>query len=91
VVLAAGAYRVLCFPDGAALMAVARSRTPNCIPLDMHLPRKPGLDVRKEHHVDDHPGSMFMISGQGDIAGGQGHQKRRPGFHRKAVPGPRNR
>jgi FixJ family two-component response regulator len=68
VVLAAGAYRVLCFPDGAALMAVARSRAPNCIPLDMHFPRKPGPDLRKEHHGDDHPGSLFMISGQGDIA-----------------------
>jgi FixJ family two-component response regulator len=68
VVLAAGAYRVLCFPDGAALMAMARSRAPNCIPLEMHFPRRPGPDVRKEHHGDDHPGSLFMISGQGDIA-----------------------
>ena len=68
VVLAAGAYRVLCFPDGATLMAVARSRTPNCIPLEMHFPRKSSLDIRKEHQGDDHSGPLFMISGQGDIA-----------------------
>ncbi len=27
-VLSAGGYRVICFADGAALLAVARSRTP---------------------------------------------------------------
>jgi FixJ family two-component response regulator len=68
VVLAAGAYRVLCFRDGATLMAVARSRAPNCIPLEMHFPRKSSSDVRREHHGEDHAGPLFMISGQGDIA-----------------------
>jgi FixJ family two-component response regulator len=68
VVLSAGAYRVLCFPDGATLMAVARSRTPSCIPPEMQLPRKSGLEVRKEHQGADHAAPVFMISGQGDIA-----------------------
>src|SRR5215212_10394989 len=68
VVLSAGAYRVLCFPDGDTLMAVARSRTPSCIPPEMHLPRKNGVEVRKEHQGDDHAAPLFMISGQGDIA-----------------------
>jgi FixJ family two-component response regulator len=68
VVLSAGAYRVLCFPDGDTLMAVARSRTPSCMPPEMHLPRKNGLEVRKEHQGDDHAAPLFMISGQGDIA-----------------------
>jgi FixJ family two-component response regulator len=67
VVLAAGAYRVLCFPDGATLTAVARSRDTSCIPLDMHFPRKSGLDLRKENNGHDQASPLFMISGQGDI------------------------
>src|SRR5207237_7864986 len=36
-VLSAGGYEVICFADGAALLAVARSRTPACILLDVHI------------------------------------------------------
>jgi FixJ family two-component response regulator len=39
-VLSAGGYKVICFADGAALLAVARSRTPSCILLDVHIPGK---------------------------------------------------
>jgi FixJ family two-component response regulator len=52
-VLSAGGYQVICFADGAALLAVARSRTPSCILLDVHIPGK---------------SPIFMISGQGDIS-----------------------
>ena len=34
-VLTAGGYQVICFADGAALLAVARSRTPSSSPADM--------------------------------------------------------
>jgi FixJ family two-component response regulator len=68
VVLSAGGYEVICFADGAALLAVARSRTPACILLDVHIPGKSGLDVLKELHGEDYPAPIFMISGQGDIA-----------------------
>jgi FixJ family two-component response regulator len=67
-VLSAGGYQVICFADGAALLAVARSRTPACILLDVHIPGKSGLDVLKELHGEDYPAPIFMISGQGDIA-----------------------
>jgi len=67
-VLTAGGYQVICFADGAALLAVARSRTPSCILLDVNIPGKSGLDILKELHGEDYPAPIFMISGQGDIA-----------------------
>jgi FixJ family two-component response regulator len=67
-VLSAAGYQVICFADGAALLAVARNRTPACILLDVHIPGKSGLDILKELHGEDYPAPIFMISGQGDIA-----------------------
>ena len=67
-VLSAGGYQVICFADGAALLAVARTRTPSCILLDVHIPGKSGLDILKELHGEDYPAPIFMISGQGDMA-----------------------
>src|ERR1700745_923024 len=67
-VLSAGGYEVICFADGAALLAVARNRTPACILLDVHIPGKSGLDILRELHGEDYPAPIFMISGQGDIA-----------------------
>ena len=67
VVLSAGGYDVICFADGAALLAVARTRTPSCILLDVHIPGKSGLDILNELHGEDYPAPIFMISGQGDI------------------------
>ena len=67
-VLSAGGYKVICFADGAALLAVSRTRTPSCILLDVHIPGKSGLDILKELHGEDYPAPIFMISGQGDIA-----------------------
>ena len=91
-VLSAGGYQVICFADGAALLAVARTRTPSCILLDVHIPGKSGLDILKELRGEDYPAPIFMISGQGDIThGGERDQEWRAGFHREAVPGQRNR
>src|SRR6202043_2526399 len=67
-VLRAGGYQVICFADGAALLAVARSRTPACILLDVHIPGKSGLDILRELHGGVYPAPGAMISGQGDIA-----------------------
>jgi len=79
-VLSAGGYEVICFADGAALLSVARGRTPSAILLDVHIPGKSGLDILRELHGEDYPAPIFMISGQGDIA-----------LHRKAVPRQRDR
>src|SRR3974377_924589 len=67
-VLSTAGYQVICLADGAALLAVARSRTPAAILLDVHIPGKSGLDILKELHGEDYPAPIFMISGQGDIA-----------------------
>src|SRR3974390_1117203 len=66
-VLSAGGYDVICFADGAALLAGARTSTPACILLDVHIPGKSGLDILRELHGEDYPAPIFMISGQGDI------------------------
>src|SRR3978361_2010288 len=66
-VLSAGGYQVICFADGAALLAVARTRTPACILLDVPIPGKSWLDMLKELQGEDYPAPIFMISGQGDI------------------------
>jgi len=68
VVLSTAGYNVVCFADGAALLAVARGRTPAAILLDVHIPGKSGLDILKELHGEDYPAPIFMISGHGDIA-----------------------
>src|ERR1700712_5473675 len=68
VVLSAGGYHVICFADGAALLAVARTRTPCCILPDVHIPGKSGLDILKELQGEDYPAPMFITAGQGDIA-----------------------
>jgi FixJ family two-component response regulator len=67
-VLSTAGYQVICFADGAALLAVARSRTPAAVLLDVHIPGKSGLDILRELHGEDYPAPIFMISGQGDIA-----------------------
>jgi len=68
IVLSAAGYKVICFADGAALLSVARTRTPACILLDVHIPGKSGLDILRELHGEDYPAPIFMISGQGDIS-----------------------
>src|ERR1700760_3132278 len=67
-VLKAAGYEVICFADGAALLSVARNRTPAAILLDVNIPGKSGLDILRELHGEDYPAPIFMISGQGDIA-----------------------
>src|SRR6476646_7084917 len=67
-VLTAACYQVIGFADGAALLSVARTRTPSCILLDVHIPGKSGLDILRELHGENYTAPIFMISGQGDIA-----------------------
>src|SRR6201996_1327844 len=68
IVLSSGGFHVTCFANGAALLEVARERTPAAVLLDVHIPGKSGLDILKELHGEDYPAPIFMISGQGDIA-----------------------
>lgn len=68
IILGTAGYDVVCFADGAALIAEARQKSPVCILLDVHIPGKSGLDVLKELRAQDYPAPIFMISGAGDIA-----------------------
>src|SRR5258708_37165427 len=61
-VLKGAGYEVICFADGAALLSVARNRTPAAILLDLHIPGKSGLDIRRELHGEDSQAPIFMIS-----------------------------
>ena len=67
-VLGAAGYEVICFADGAALLAVARTRSPICMLLDVHIPGQSGIDILKELRAQDYPAPIFIISGSGDIA-----------------------
>jgi FixJ family two-component response regulator len=68
IVLTAAGYKVICFADGAALLATARHRSPLCMLLDVNIPGKSGLDILKELRAQDYPAPIFIISGLGDIA-----------------------
>jgi FixJ family two-component response regulator len=68
IVLSSAGYQSICFADGEALLAVARTRSPACILLDVHIPGRSGLDILEELHAEDYPAPIFMISGKGDIA-----------------------
>jgi FixJ family two-component response regulator len=68
IVFSRAGYTVVCFAEGGALLAAARTRTPLCIILDVHIPGKSGLDILKQLNAQDYPAPIFMMSGQGDIA-----------------------
>jgi FixJ family two-component response regulator len=67
-VFSSAGYEVVCFAEGAALLAEARLRSPVCIILDVHIPGKSGLDILKQLNAQDYPVPIFIMSGQGDIA-----------------------
>jgi FixJ family two-component response regulator len=60
-------YRVAGFSDGASFLEAARTRTPICIILDVHMPGQTGLDLLKELKAQDYPAPIFIVSGSGDI------------------------
>jgi two-component system, LuxR family, response regulator FixJ len=66
-VLSLAGYQVTSFAEGASFLAAARTRTPNCILLDVKMPGRSGLDILKELNAQDYPAPIFIISGHGDI------------------------
>jgi FixJ family two-component response regulator len=61
-------YQVTSFGEGSAFLAAVRSRKPECIILDVHIPGRSGIDILKELNAQHFPAPIFMISSQGDIA-----------------------
>jgi two-component system, LuxR family, response regulator FixJ len=67
VVLSREGYHVTGFGEGASFLAAAKTRTPTCVILDVHMPGQSGLDVLKELNAQQYPAPIFIISGVGDI------------------------
>src|SRR5437879_2562468 len=67
VVLSREGYQVTGFGEGASFLAAAKTRTPTCIILDVHMPGQSGLDILKELNAQQYPAPIFIISGIGDI------------------------
>ena len=61
-------YEVACFGEGTSLLAQIRTKSPNCIILDVHIPGKSGLDVLKELIARNCFAPTLIMSGKGDIA-----------------------
>src|SRR5689334_25325263 len=67
VVLSREGYQVTGFGEGASFLAAAKTRTPTCVILDVHMPGQSGLDILKELNAQQYPAPIFIISGVGDI------------------------
>jgi FixJ family two-component response regulator len=67
VVLSREGYQVTGFGEGGSFLAAAKTRTPTCIILDVHMPGQSGLDILKELNAQQYPAPIFIISGVGDI------------------------
>ena len=68
IVLSAEGFAVTRFPDGKSLLSAARSRTPGCVLIDVHLPGCSGLELLKKLDAPRYPAPILVISGRGDIA-----------------------
>ena len=60
-------YDVVCFADGAALLALAHERTPACMFIEVRNPDQAGLELLKKLRSEDYPAPIFIMSGHGDI------------------------
>lgn len=67
VVLTLEGYHVTGFAEGGTFLSAARTRTPGCVILDVHMPGRSGLDILRELNNASFTAPVFIISGQGDI------------------------
>jgi two-component system, LuxR family, response regulator FixJ len=68
IVLSTEGFQVTTFPEGETFLAIARSRVPACVLIDLHLPGCSGLDVLKQLDAPRYPAPILFISGRGDIS-----------------------
>jgi two-component system, LuxR family, response regulator FixJ len=66
-VLNGAGFDVTSFAEGESFLSVARSRTPQCVLIDVRLPGASGVEVLKSLNAQHYPAPIFVISGQGDI------------------------
>jgi len=67
VMLSGEGFEVTSFVESDAFLTAARSRTPECVLIDVHLPGCSGLDVLKKLDAEHYPAPILVISGRGDI------------------------
>jgi two-component system, LuxR family, response regulator FixJ len=67
VVFSGEGYQVTSFGEGEAFLDAARSRTPGCVLIDVHLPGCSGLEVLRRLDAQYYPAPVLVISGHGDI------------------------
>jgi two-component system, LuxR family, response regulator FixJ len=67
VMLSGEGFEVTTFVEGEAFLTAARSRTPGCVLIDVHLPGCSGLDVLRKLDAEHYPAPILVISGRGDI------------------------
>jgi len=60
-------FLVTGFAEGGSFLASARTRMPNCILLDVHMPGRSGIDILKELDAHHYGAPIFVISAAGDI------------------------
>src|SRR2546430_2589623 len=60
-------YQVTAFEEGGSFLAVARTHTPSCIILDVHMPGRSGIDILKELDAQHYGAPVLIISAQRDI------------------------
>ena len=59
--------KVRAFADGASFLGAARSETPACIILDVHMPGRSGLDILRALNAEQYPAPIFIMSTVGPL------------------------
>jgi two-component system response regulator FixJ len=67
IILGGCGFAVTNFREGEAFLAAARSRTPDCVLLDVHLADCSGLELLRRLDARSYPAPIVVISGSGDI------------------------
>ena len=60
-------FEVRAFADGDRFLAEAQRIRTDCLILDVHMPRRSGLEILEALGGFSYPAPTFIISGQGDI------------------------
>ena len=68
-ILTAGGFRVTLFADGPSVINEARTRTPSCILLDLHMPGSSGLEILAKLDARHYAAPIIVVSGRSDVPG----------------------
>jgi len=60
-------FRVRSYADGDRFLAEAQHDPTDCVLLDVHMPKRSGIEILEALSGFAYPAPIFIISGQGDI------------------------